>query len=164
MGNLGGRIEEAKKALERADELCAKVGAPTELDRAPGQPELAEADASKQEDEAAQAEAAGESERVDAEAARARARLGQERSRDIESRRDRVTTLRRTSPTCWTPVRPSQAQCRAGHSRRPPSPSTWRHLLSAFAPVVRRGRSWTQRLAGWLRPSGLGRRMRRSST
>ena len=94
MGNLKGRIEPAAVALEQADEACKAFIMLAPLQRAPGTPELAEAEATNLEGEAKLHQNSAESEQARANEAKQSAEQVRQRAADIERHTERLKSLR----------------------------------------------------------------------
>src|SRR6202011_5207617 len=94
MGNLKGRIDPAKQALEQAEEQCKILLAVGPLKRAPSTPELAESEASSLENEATLSRHAAESEQTKANDARQRAASAQQLRAEVRPQIERLRSLR----------------------------------------------------------------------
>jgi hypothetical protein len=94
VGNLGGRIEEARRALDRAQEACLAADAPAALPDEPLHPDLADAEATTRERNSDKATHSASAARAASEEAHVRYEKGLERARRLDSSRERVEGLR----------------------------------------------------------------------
>lgn len=94
MGNLKGRIDPAAQVLQHAEEVCREFFMLPPLDRAPGTPELAEAEAAELDGESRLHQNRAETEQALANEAEQFAEQIRQRAADVERHRERLHSLR----------------------------------------------------------------------
>lgn len=95
LGQIGGRLESARKALDDADDVCKKLEVVSAPDRAPAEPEIAEAEAGRCASEAEVCEARAREEREKAERAKSEADMARTARGRLGGQRDRLLGLQR---------------------------------------------------------------------